>query len=208
MRRRNLRRTHRAALTLLGVTAIAIGLMTPGISVAWARSLSIFVEEIDHIPKLRAAYPVPNEPNMLFYVQRSVNANTVVYVSRFDPRHRLDRDAPVDVYWRLYNIDGHRRPLNLIERLLAYGVTSVAALPSQNAIGFRIAAIPEFDLLLEQDRDGRPQAMIRFGNRLVRLVYVYLQVDDRGMMPRVTALDLFGTDKITGKPLHEHVIPD
>ncbi|MFX5785157.1 DUF4833 domain-containing protein, partial [Acinetobacter baumannii] len=51
--------------------------------------------------------------------------------------------SPVDVYWRLYNIDGHTRPLNFVERLLAYGVHSVIVRPAPAATSFRIAAIPE-----------------------------------------------------------------
>ena len=173
-------------------------------STAEARTLSITVEEIDHIPKLRGTYPVPDEPNMLFYIQRSVNANTVIYVA---PPERRDTSAPVDVYWRLYNIDGHTRPLNFVERLLAYGVHSVVVRPAPTATSFRIAAIPELELMLGRNPTGHPEAIMQFAHRSARLVYVYLQVDDHGMMPRVTALDLFGVELGTAKALHEHVIP-
>lgn len=171
---------------------------------AAARSLSITVEEVDHIPRLRAAFPVPNEPNMLFYIQRSVNANTVVYVAPAECRGTAD---PVNVYWRLYNVDGHTRSLNFVERVLAYGVNSVVVRPAPAATSFRIAAIPELELLLEQDTTGHPEAVMQFAHRSARLVYVYLQVDDHGIMPQVTALDLFGIEQGTGKALHEHVIP-
>ena len=70
-----------------------------------------------------------------------------------------------------------------------------------------MAALPEQELLLEQDGHGHPEALIQFGNRMARLIYVYLQVDDSGLMPNVLAMDLFGFDKLTGKPLREHVIP-
>jgi Domain of unknown function (DUF4833) len=171
---------------------------------AWARTLTTSVEELARIPKLQEKYPVPQEPNMLFYIQRSVNANTVIYVA--PPEHR-DTSSPVDVFWRLYNIDGHTRPLNFIERLLAYGVNSVVVRSAPAATSFRIAAIPELELLLQRDTSGHPEAVMQFEHRSVRLVYVYLQVDDHGMMPRVTALDLFGVEQGTGKALHEHVIP-
>lgn len=183
--------------------ASAAGIIA-GNAPAAARSLSITVEEIDHIPRLRSEFPVPNEPNMLFYIQRSVNANTVVYVAPAECRGTAD---PVTVYWRLYNIDGHTRSLNFIERVLAYGVNSVVVRPPPAATSFRIAAIPELELILEQDAAGHPEAVMQFAHRSARLVYVYLQVDDRGMMPRVTALDLFGIEQGTGKALHEHVIP-
>ena len=182
----------------------AVVVMILGNTPAAARSLSIAVEEIDHIPRLRNEFPVPNEPNMLFYIQRSVNANTVVYVAPAECRRTAD---PVNVYWRLYNIDGHTRSLNFVERVLAYGVNSVVVRPPPAATSFRIAAIPELELILEEDAAGHPEAVMQFAHRTARLVYVYLQVDDRGIMPRVTALDLFGIEQGTGKALHEHVIP-
>lgn len=171
---------------------------------AAARSLAITVEDIPRIPQLRPSYPVPAEPDMLFYVQRSVNANTVVYCA---PRQSRGTAAPVEVFWRLYNIDGHTRPLNFIERLLAYGVHDVVVRAVPALTSFRIAAIPELELRLATDAAGRPSAIMSFGDRPARLVYVYLQVDDHGIMPRVTALDLFGIEQGSGQALHEHVIP-
>lgn len=196
--------TRRALCALVAPCITGFIVMTSAITIADARALSIVVEELDHIPRLRAEYPVPNEPNMLFYIQRSVNANTVVYAA---PPERRGTAAPVDVFWRLYNIDGHTRPLNFVERALAYGVNSVTVRPAPAATSFRIAAIPELELTLEQDGAGHPAAVIQFAHRSARLVYVYLQVDDRGIMPRVTSLDLFGVEQGTGKTLHEHVIP-
>src|SRR5437763_9064848 len=87
-----------------------------------ALELTSSVTELDQIPRMRPEYPVPNEPYMLYYIERSVNSNTVVYAAHTDSRGRIDPDTPVDAYWRWYNVDGHRKPLNLIERLIAYGV--------------------------------------------------------------------------------------
>jgi hypothetical protein len=165
------------------------------------------VTELDHIPSMRPEYPVPNEPNMLYYIQRSVNSNTVIYAAHIDSRGRIDPDAPVDAYWRWYNVDGHRKPLNTIERMLAYGVKPIRRSGSGGEIAFEVAALPQRDILLVQDKEGHPEAVVQFGNRWTKLVYVYLQVDDRGLLPKVTAMDLFGIDKLTGKPLREHVIP-
>jgi len=174
---------------------------------AGARELTSQVTELDHIPSVRTEFPVPSDPNMLFYIQRSVNANTLVYAAHIDSPGRIDLDAPVDVYWRWYNVDGHRKPLNFIERMMAYGVKSVAHRGPGSAVTFKVAALPERELLLEQDGHGHPEALMKFGNRTARLVYVYLQVDDSGLTPKVTAVDIFGIDKLTGKSLREHVIP-
>src|ERR1700693_3039643 len=192
---------------LLVRAAAAVGLMLMANVEVCGRELTSQVTELEHIPSVRAEFPVPSDPSMLFYIQRSVNANTVVYAAHVDSQGRIDPDAPVDVYWRLCNVDGHCKTLNFIESMMAYGVTSVSHRGSSSTVTFKVAALPEQELLLEQDGHGHPEALIQFGNRMARLIYVYLQIDDSGLMPNVLAMDLFGFDKLTGKPLREHVIP-
>ena len=174
---------------------------------ASGRELTSSVTELDHVPSMRPEFPVPNDPNMLFYIQRSVNANTVVYTAHVDSHGRIDPDLPVDVYWRWYNVDGHRKSLIFIERILAYGVQSVAHGGSDNTAIFRVAALPGREIHLDFDSAEHPEALTQFGDRWAKLVYVYLQVDDSGLLPTVTAMDIFGIDKRTGKALREHAIP-
>ncbi len=174
--------------------------LSSGAGVASARDFISRVEELDHIPAVNPNYPAPNDANLLFYVQRSANSNTVVYVARPDRR-----DEPVEAYWRLFNIDGRTRGLNLVERLLAFGVSDVRRTGS--AVTFHIRALPERELTLAPDPNGRLAAWTRFADRPVRLVYVYLQVDDHGLVPSVPWLDLFGLDQRNGRPLREHLVP-
>ena len=55
------------------------------------------------------------------------------------------------------------------------------------------------------DENKRPEALIQIGNHTVKIAYVYLEVVEGGLMPSVPALDIFGTDKTSGKAIHEHV---
>ena len=70
---------------------------------AWpaaARDFASTVTESDTLPRLRPEFQTPGEPNQLFYVQRSVNANTVVYAARLDARGDFDSREPVEGFWR------------------------------------------------------------------------------------------------------------
>jgi hypothetical protein len=192
---------------LLGRTTIALGLiLTPQVE-AGARALTTQVTELDKIPRVRPEYPVPDDPNMLFYIERSVDANTVVYAANLKPTGQIDPDSPVEAYWRMFNADGRRKPLIMIERMLAYGVKSVTRSKTGDAVSFKVAALPEWEIRMAPDDHGHPEALMQFGDHTAKLVYVYLQVDDSGLMPKVTSLDLFGIDKLSGKPLQDHVIP-
>jgi len=195
----------RAAAFALPITLFCL---VPVISSAAARTLSSQVEVFDKVPTARPEFPVPNEPDQLFFIQRSVNDNTVIYAANLDEHGHLDRDTPIKVYWRWYNVDGHKKALNFLERMMAYGVRTVSSSSSGGSIVVRLAALPERKLTIDEDDKGRPEVVLRMGNHQARLVYVYLQVDDHGFMPSVKAIDVFGIDKLTGKALREHIVQE
>ena len=172
---------------------------------AQAREFSSSISESDTLVRLRPEVNVPNEPNQLFYVQRSPNSNTVVYTAKLEPQDGFDARNPIEAFWRKFNIDGSRQPLNFIERMMAYGVKMGARRPGQ-PVTFTIAALPQRRLTLSLDAQHHPQATMQMDGRTVKLVYVYLQVVEGGLLPSVPSLDIFGTDVSSGKALHEHLI--
>ena len=172
---------------------------------AQARDFSSNIEQSEEIVHLRPEFKVPDEPNQLFYVQRSPNSNTVVYAARLDAQGNFDSQAPVEAFWRKFNIDGSRQPLNFMERMMAYGVKLEAHKAGQPA-SFTIASLPERRLTLSMDAQHHPQATMSIGARTVKVVYVYLQVVEGGLMPSVPSLDIFGIDTANGKAVHEHLI--
>ena len=172
---------------------------------AEARSFTSTIIESAEITQIRPEFKRPDEPNQLFYVQRSPNANTVVYTARLDANGGVRRDDPVEAFWRKFNIDGSKQPLNFIERMMAYGVRT-APVTSGAPITFTIAALPERKLTLSLDAGKRPQALMQIGARTVKLAYVYLHVVEGGLMPNVPKLDIFGTDIASGKTVHEHLV--
>ncbi len=172
---------------------------------AQARDFSSTITEGGEIVHLRPAFQIPDEPNQLFYVQRSPNANTVVYTARLDAKGNFDSRTPVDAFWRKFNIDDSKQSLNFIERMMAYGVR-LSANKAGQPVTFTIAALPQRTLTLGWDSQHRPQATMQIGSHTVKLVYVYLQVVEGGLLPDVPSLDIFGTDIASGKAIHEHLI--
>jgi Domain of unknown function (DUF4833) len=172
---------------------------------AEARDFTSNVTESADVAQLRPEFKIPDEPNQLFYVQRSPNSNTVVYAARLDGQGNFDARAPVDAFWRKFNIDGSKQSLNFMERMMAYGV-KVNPQKSGRPITFTIAALPERLLTLSMDAQHHPMATMQIGGRTVRVAYVYLQVMEGGLMPSVPSLDVLGTDLASGRCVHEHLI--
>ena len=184
---------------------LAVLMTLPAVTLrAQARDFSSSVTESAEIQQLRPEFKVPDEPNQLFYVQRSPNANTVIYAAKLDAQGNFDSRGPVEAFWRKFNIDGSKQPLNFMERMMAYGV-KVNARKAEEPITFTIASLPQRKLTLGWDAQHHPQATMTMGSRVVKLAYVYLQVVEGGLMPSVPELDIFGTDLANGKAVHEHL---
>src|SRR5215469_13269327 len=172
---------------------------------AEARDFTSSVSEGSEIVHVRPEFRVPDEPNQLFYIQRSPNSNTVVYAARLDSGGEFDAKAPVEAFWRKFNIDGSKQSLNFMERLMAYGVRMDTIRPGK-PITFSVVALPNRKLTLAMDAQHHPEALLQIDGHTVKLVYVYLQVVEGGLLPKVPSLDIFGIDIASGKWVHEHLI--
>lgn len=172
---------------------------------AGAKGMTSTVTEMEAIPRVKPAYPIPAEPNQVFYIERSSNSSTVVYTAKLTKDGKLDPSEPVTAYWRWYRVDGAIKQLNFAERMMAYGVKSVKHNGPNGSYSFRIAAMPERTLYIGLDAAGKPEVFGKIGEKWVKLVYIYLDVDDSGLVPDVPELDLFGIDRATGKAVREHI---
>lgn len=151
------------------------------------------------------AFPVPREPNQVFYVQRSMNANTIVYAARvkdggFDPAQ------PVEVFWRRYEEEGQRQDLSSLERRFAFGVKAEPARGQPGSYVVRVVSYPDRPALLRMV-NGVPQLELKVAGEPSVLDHAYLHLDESGRVPRVTQVDLYGTSLRTGKPVSESFTP-
>lgn len=185
------------------VLAASLGLCALAAPMAEAAQLtSIKVTETAKIPALRPDWPIPREPNQVFYLQRSSNSNTVVYTALFDAAGNLDPDRPGQVYWRRYNTDGVRKALKSVERRFAYGFnTRKTNTPGEFIMTLK--ALPEIPLLLRQTAPGKAALYGKVGGKTVRVVYAFVTLDESGLIPKVTDLSIHGIDPASGRAISE-----
>lgn len=187
------------SLTGLIFTVLMI-LCAPTGFAASARTILIEISEKPHME--RPDFKVPDDPHQLFFLQRSMNANTIVYAARITVDGRLDAKSPVDVYWRRFNGDGERRELSWLERSFAFGVYSRPARnPGEYQIEFK--ALPGRPMLLRQTGSGKFELTGQIGPYLVTPTFIFVDLDETSLVPRVQYLYLHGTDVKTGKSITE-----
>ncbi|WP_161957197.1 DUF4833 domain-containing protein [Aestuariivirga litoralis] len=150
-------------------------------------------------------YPVPSDANQVFYVQRSMNPNTIVYAARLRDG-KLDPRQPVEVFWRRFNDDGEKRDLSSLERSFAFGVKWQPAPGKPGSFMVRVVSYPRRPALLKLV-DGVPRIEGKVAGVPSRLDHAYLHLDESGSVPSVTRVDLYGYALATGKPVKESFTP-
>ncbi|MEY4610255.1 MAG: hypothetical protein RL246_574 [Bacteroidota bacterium] len=153
-------------------------------------------------------FPIPpSAPNRLFYIQRSSNANTVVYDANILANKSLNTKQPVHTYWLRYAEKGQKEELSTIQRTLAYGLYTDPIKGEVNSYEGYFLAYRKRKFVVKLDPKGTPIALFPINGKLQILDRVFVSVDDSGYMPSVFYIELFGRDQSTGKDVYERFKP-
>ncbi|MBD2702808.1 DUF4833 domain-containing protein [Spirosoma sp. BT702] len=157
---------------------------------------------------LRESMPVPeSSPNQLFYLQRSKDANTIIYEARLLANHKLDPVKPVDVYWIRYAEKGQREDLSAMQWRMAYGYKHKPASVS-DTYDISLHAFEERPLQVTYHQ-GKPVATMLISGQRASLRKVFVQIDPKPhLIPHVTYVEMFGTSLTTNLPVYERIVPD
>lgn len=153
-------------------------------------------------------FPAPAETdNRLFYLQRSMNSNTIVYDANMTDKGRLNSDKPVNVYWLRYNSDGKKRGLNFAERNFAYGL-NFDSIDNGQAYLITLMAYSGRDITIRVDANGLPEAQVEINGKMSRLKRIYLDISGSGFWTSVNTIELLGVNLKTGEEVIERFDPD
>ncbi|MDP1825027.1 MAG: DUF4833 domain-containing protein [Archangium sp.] len=142
-------------------------------------------------------------PAELFRIERSKNANVVLYEAKPGKETALDPDDPVSASWLLLATTGKRESLTFFEKLFAYGFEVRLSRSAQSAVltlkalrGRTIRVAPHGGCLV---------AFGSIGGAEVVLKRVFVTTNERGAAPSVTGIELFGVDPVTGEARSEKI---
>ncbi|MGA0557281.1 DUF4833 domain-containing protein [Larkinella sp. VNQ87] len=152
-------------------------------------------------------FPVPpSSPTRLFYIQRSNNANTVIYEANMLAGRRLDPNEPVNVYWIRYAERGQREKLSLFQWKMAYGYKHQALDCKADCFEIQLNAFKK-RLIWVDLQHGKPVALTTINGRKACLQKVFVQLEsESGLIPKVRYVELFGVDPVTGTPIYERMM--
>lgn len=165
---------------------------------------SYFEDDVDS----SAYFPRPTgNPRQLFYLQRTPNANTIVYELNLTTNGQLNKEEPLHIFWIRYTEGGIRQELNYIQRHFAYGVKS--DLMKDGSYNLTFVAYKKANLrLVYLQQDRKYHVITTLENRPAILSSVYIQIDPGGTFwsPNVRYIELKGKDISTGNDLNQRII--
>lgn len=133
----------------------------------------------------------------LFRIERSKNANVVLYEAHPGTGTALDPKEPVTASWLLLAKNGEREPLNLFEKLMAYGFQVRVNDKGDGAV-MKLTALKQRGLrIMKQGACLVAVALVDGAETVLQRVYV--TTDERGAVPEVKSVELFGVDLATGQ---------
>jgi hypothetical protein len=151
-------------------------------------------------------FPVPPDNiSRLFYVQRSPNANTIIYeLNEHDGK--LDTEAPIHVYWLRYGDKGQKEELSYIQRKFAYGLTFKPKANDQYDV--RFVSYKKFPLTLMKAGDGKYHIFATIDQKEMILSRIFIKIEGGSFwIPNVVYVELKGTDPSTGREITERFKP-
>ena len=146
-------------------------------------------------------FQVPSEPNMLFYLQRTPNENTVIYAVRPAPLKE-----PIDIYWKRHRFDWRREELNYIQRTFAYGMK---VKDKGDRLEMRSVAYDKFPIIVYKHADGQLQdkAFLVVNDHAIILHRIFIAINGGTFwFPNVEHVEFSGIDPRTNSPVVERFV--
>lgn len=153
------------------------------------------------------AFPVPSGvKNMLFYVQRSLNKNTLIYQLNYAENGELNEKEPIKIYWINYATNSNAEELNYIQRKYAYGLSTMLIDNEKKTFAFNFVSYKKQMLYLIKSHDKKYHAYSYFNNRLMQVNRIYVHIEGGSFWtPKVKYIEVSGKDPVKNEELTEKI---
>jgi hypothetical protein len=158
----------------------------------------------------KLVFPVPrHNPDMLFYLQRSLDINTVIYEAKYNAPVNfgdLDPNEPVNIYWIRYTDGGSVAPLSSVQKL-GYGIKSEKL--DDQVVKITLVAYRKMSILLKPaPKINRYRAHITIKGKEIILSRVYIHIaGGTKLKPKVTYIEVTGTHADSDEKVVERLYP-
>ncbi len=152
-------------------------------------------------------YPVlETYPELLFYIQRNQNINTVVYDVNLMQGGILNLSEPIKISWINFQNDGSQivNELNYMQKKLAFGYHFKVI--SNELIEFRFVSYDLMVFYLAKDKTGRFRVYTSLEDQNIELEIIYIYAEDLGVFPQVKFAEFYGLSTLCKEKFYKKLI--
>jgi len=142
----------------------------------------------------------------LFKIDRSRDANIVLYDVNVDSLGNLNTSMPISVYWKKFTDNGTFESLTGIQKKFGYGIKFQNINESSAAFKFVSSLDRIFELKKSGDDAYRVYTYAEGKKVEVKSLSIHFE-DDSFWFPAISKIELVGLDTEKGKLITETIIP-
>lgn len=147
---------------------------------------------------------------MLFYLQRTVDRNTLIYELNYEASGQLNENKPVKIYWIDFEDGAKISPLTFAQSKFAYGIGSELIDKVKKVYEIHLVSYKKIKFYLQpagKNNHYQVHAHILGKPALLTSIFVNI-VGGTYLKPVVSYVELNGEDLKTGAKISEKIRPD
>ena len=140
-------------------------------------------------------FPTPKDiPNQLFYLQRDPNTNTIICQLNVNERGELNKEQPINVFWKRYAEKSEIQSLNYIQRKFAYGIQSKNIGNDEYLLNF--VSYKKLSMLLSKaEHSKKYNVYVSVNNKKILLERIFIRIEGGTFwVPNVRYVEFMGYD--------------
>jgi len=150
----------------------------------------------------------PEKPkSILFYIERNLNKNRVVYEANFDTEGILLSHNPIKAYWIMYEKNGENESLNFVEKKMAYGVKCTLEKNDKLEFDVKLVADETRTFLLKQIAPFEAHIFTVIKGITVKLTHLFINANNSFYWPKVDYILIEGIELKTQKLISDKYYP-
>lgn len=154
--------------------------------------------------------PESDNRKPLFIIERSRDADYLVYDVVEKGEDHSPGPVSIDAYWIKKGKNNRREPLTWIQNQYGYGieVLEMSSVASEE-LHFRIVAFPWYTFILKQDQENDYQVYIRLAEGEIEVEKLFVNFTNNSFWhPEVSYVILYGIDPHNGARYTETISPE
>ncbi|MCF6357656.1 MAG: DUF4833 domain-containing protein [Draconibacterium sp.] len=150
----------------------------------------------------------PQKPSdILFFIERNLNKNRVVYKANFDSDGTLQTKDPIKIHWIMHEENGESESLNYMEKKIAYGITCVQENSSKSVFNVKLVADETHSFILKQIAPFEAQLTTVIKGVTVKLTRLFINADNSSYWPNVKYVLIEGIELKTQQLISDKIRP-